>query len=163
MSALGADRRNPLTDGYLCGKVRHFAEHVYHPLRLRSPMIRLSASRKGQPDFRAATWDEALDLVCERMRDAVRRSGGEAILPFAYGGSNGKLTDGSVDEALWRRLGASRLLKTVCREDRAAEPHRADPVQVARPRQRLGDADDRCERRHRCVLEGCALQFLEPS
>jgi len=114
VTAIGGDRRNPLTAGFLCSKVRHFDQHVYHPLRLNAPMIRLSASRKGVPDFRATTWDEALGLVAERMREVERRSGGEAILPFAYGGSNGSVTDGALDEVLWRRLGASRLRKTVC-------------------------------------------------
>ncbi len=42
------------------------------------------------------------------------RSGGEAILPLCYGGSNGLLTQGAADARLFARLGASRLARTVC-------------------------------------------------
>ena len=40
--------------------------------------------------------------------------GAEAILPFCYGGSNGMLTQDSLDALFFRRLGASRLARTVC-------------------------------------------------
>ena len=40
--------------------------------------------------------------------------GGEAILPYHYGGSNGLLTDGLLDDLYFARLGASRLAKTLC-------------------------------------------------
>lgn len=40
--------------------------------------------------------------------------GGEAILPYAYGGSNGLLTHDALDATLWRRLGTSRLARTLC-------------------------------------------------
>ena len=64
--------------------------------------------------FAGRRWDEALDLVVERLQEVRERFGGEAILPFAYGGSNGALTDGSVDERFFRRLGASQLDRTAC-------------------------------------------------
>ncbi|HZN04594.1 MAG TPA: molybdopterin-dependent oxidoreductase, partial [Candidatus Polarisedimenticolia bacterium] len=41
---------------------------------------------------------------------------GESILPFCYGGSNGLLTQDAADARLFRGLGASRLLRTVCAE-----------------------------------------------
>ena len=46
---------------------------------------------------------------------AVRTEwGAEAILPFCYGGSNGLLTQDGLDALFFRRLGASRLARTVC-------------------------------------------------
>src|SRR4029079_13356833 len=42
------------------------------------------------------------------------RSVGVSILPFCYGGSNGYLTQDATDARLFRRLGSSRLLRTVC-------------------------------------------------
>ncbi len=114
VAGLSGNELNPLTAGFICSKVRHYAEHVYHELRLRHPMIREEGSRKGEVRFRRASWDEALDLVVQRITRARERFGGEAILPFNYGGSNGKLTDAAVDQAFFRRLGSSRLLRTVC-------------------------------------------------
>ena len=48
------------------------------------------------------------------MRQARDRWGGASILPFSYGGSNGILTQDNVDALLWRRVGASRLARTLC-------------------------------------------------
>jgi anaerobic selenocysteine-containing dehydrogenase len=53
-------------------------------------------------------------LITERISDARGRWGGESILPYSYGGSNGLLTQDTSDATLFRRLGASRLARTVC-------------------------------------------------
>lgn len=103
---------NPLTDGFVCGKVRKFAAHMYGAHRLRHPMVRDGA--KGSGAFRRISWDQALDLAAERLRAVADTHGGEAILPYNYGGSNGYLTQQSIDARLFRRLGASRLLRTLC-------------------------------------------------
>src|SRR3954452_6758537 len=80
------DRRGPITDGFICGKVRKIADHMYGPDRVLHPMIRAGAKGAGQ--WRQASWDEALTLVADRMSAIRTRSGGEAILPYNYGGSN---------------------------------------------------------------------------
>ncbi len=103
---------NPYTDGFICGKVRRIADHVYGDDRVRTPLIRTGA--KGHGEFRQASWDEALDRIASELAGAKQRSGGESILPFSYGGSNGFLTDGVYDARLFRRLGASRLVYTFC-------------------------------------------------
>ena len=42
------------------------------------------------------------------------RWGGEAILPYYYGGSNGLVTQGTLDARFFAGLGASRLDRAVC-------------------------------------------------
>src|SRR5204862_5242012 len=69
---------------------------------------------KGKGQFRRASWNEALSVTAARMAEIRTRSGAEAILPYCYGGSNGLLTQESVDARFFRRLGASRLARTVC-------------------------------------------------
>ncbi|MAG56969.1 MAG: molybdopterin-binding oxidoreductase [Planctomycetes bacterium] len=103
---------NAYTEDYLCGKVRGIAAHVYDERRVGVPKIRVG--EKGTDHFRDASWDEALDLIASRFKEIAERAGGEAILPCAYGGSNGKLSDGTVDERFFRRLGASRMARTMC-------------------------------------------------
>jgi anaerobic selenocysteine-containing dehydrogenase len=119
--ALDGDERNPLTGGFICAKVRRLARHLYGEDRLLHPAI--ADGPKGSGRFRRASWNEALDLVAARLRAIRDRLGGEAILPFSYGGSNGALTEGTVDVRLFRRLGASALLRTACAmpSGRAAE------------------------------------------
>jgi anaerobic selenocysteine-containing dehydrogenase len=107
----GSDRA-AVTGGYICAKVRRFGERLDGPLRLLHPAVRIGP--KGQAAFGRATWDEAIDLVAGRLREARDTWGGESILPFCYGGSNGLLTQDTTDATLFRRLNASRLARTVC-------------------------------------------------
>src|SRR5262245_63306920 len=65
----------PSTDGYICGKVRRFDRRVYSEERIQHPAVRKGP--KGSATFERISWDEALDLVATRMRDARERHGGE--------------------------------------------------------------------------------------
>lgn len=112
ITSLDGDRRNPVTDGFICSKVRRFGDHVHGQERLRWPAVREGA--RGAGEFRRVSWDEALEQVAGRLARAVHEHGGESILPFCYGGSNGLFTQDSIDARLWARLGASRLRRTVC-------------------------------------------------
>ena len=85
------------------------------PLRRRpSAVPSHSKGPKGQGAFTRVSWDAALAAIAERMDEARSRWGGESILPYSYGGSNGLLTQDTSDATLFRRLGASRLARTVC-------------------------------------------------
>ena len=103
---------NPVTRNFICAKVRRFGERVYGEDRVLYPAVRKGA--KGQGTFTRVDWDEALDLIASRMSEIKARHGGEAILPFYYGGSNGLLTQNTNDVELWRAFGTSRLATTVC-------------------------------------------------
>ena len=103
---------NTPTAGYICAKVRRFGERVYGDARLQHPAVRVG--RKGDGRFSRISWDEALELVAGRMLEVKEQWGGEAILPFSYGGSNGLLTQDTLDAVLFRRLNTSRLARTVC-------------------------------------------------
>jgi len=98
------DRRGPITDGFICGKVRKITDHLYGPDRILHPTIR------GE----RATWDEALDHIAQRFTEIRERHSGAAILPYHYGGSNGWLTEGALATRFFRRLRASNLDRTYC-------------------------------------------------
>jgi anaerobic selenocysteine-containing dehydrogenase len=103
---------NAPTAGYICAKVRKFGERVYGDARLQYPAVR--TGRKGEARFRRIDWAEAIELIATRMLEVREHWGGEAILPFSYGGSNGLLTQDTLDAILFRRFGTSRLARTVC-------------------------------------------------
>ena len=103
---------NPVTNRFICAKVRRFGERVYSEERLRYPAVHKGA--KGHGTFERVSWTEALDLVALKMREIKAARGGEAILPYYYGGSNGLLTQSTNDAELWRRFGTSRLATTIC-------------------------------------------------
>jgi predicted molibdopterin-dependent oxidoreductase YjgC len=56
-----ADREHPASKGSLCVKGRFGLDFVHHPERLTTPLIK----REGK--FVEASWDEALDLVAEKL------------------------------------------------------------------------------------------------
>ena len=112
IASIDGSHVNPVTNGYICAKVRRFPERVYGPDRLLYPAVRKGP--KGLTSFQRVSWDEALAIVAEKMVEIRRTFGGEAILPYSYGGSNGMLTQDTSDATLFRRLGASRLARTVC-------------------------------------------------
>jgi len=110
--ALDGGHGNPVTSGYICGKVRRFGDRVYGADRLMRPGLRLGPPGSGE--FKWVSWDEALGRVVTAMREARERWGAESVLPYYYGGSNGLLTQDTTDARLFRRFGASRLARTIC-------------------------------------------------
>src|SRR5262245_16990615 len=85
ITKIDGSRRHAITNGFICAKVRGFGGRVYGEDRLHVPQIRTGPKGKGQ--FRRATWNEALSVVAARIEEIRTRAGGEAILPFCYGGS----------------------------------------------------------------------------
>jgi anaerobic selenocysteine-containing dehydrogenase len=117
-----APGEHPTTAGFLCAKVGQFHRRVHHRERILYPMRRrtdrsgapLAKGEGGLEAFERISWDEALDTIAERLGGVVERWGGEAVVPYNYGGSNGLLSDSLFDDYFFARLGASRLQKTLC-------------------------------------------------
>src|SRR5258708_24766141 len=66
--------------------------------------------------FQRITWDDAFDEIIWRLRSIAANFGSEAILPYSYGGTLGKLNYGSMDRRFFHRLGASQLARNICSE-----------------------------------------------
>ncbi|MFQ5778200.1 MAG: molybdopterin-dependent oxidoreductase, partial [Terriglobia bacterium] len=105
-------RDHPTTQGFICDKVAQFHRRVYHPDRVLHPLRRNGP--KGAGKFVRISWEEAIAEITARFRRITERWGGEAILPYHYGGSNGLLGEGFLDDFYFAKLGASRLAKTLC-------------------------------------------------
>ncbi len=71
--------------GMLCVKGRFGIDYVTHPSRLKRPLIRVNTDqpRSAPAVWREAGWDEALDLVADRLARIVREHGGDAIATYA--------------------------------------------------------------------------------
>ena len=111
--------RNPLTDGFICAKVRRYPERVYSPLRVLYPQRRVGA--KGEGRFERISWDDAHRPDRRALpRASSPRDGAEAILPYHYGGSNGVFGEGAADARFFHRLGASRAAQDHLRARRPA-------------------------------------------
>jgi anaerobic selenocysteine-containing dehydrogenase len=107
------DPDHPFTDGYLCQKVANYLERVYHPGRLTTPLRRVG--RKGEGKFAPVSWDDAIRAIADRFQQIrIGPHGPQAILPYSYAGTMGKLQYGSLDRRFFHRLGASLLDRTIC-------------------------------------------------
>ena len=108
---VAGDSRHPFTRGVICGKVHDYAERVYGPSRVLTPLRRVGP--KGEGRFEPIGWDEAVDEIAHRWRRVIAQWGAEAILPFSYGGTLG-LVQNRAGHSLFYALGASRLDRTIC-------------------------------------------------
>ncbi len=111
ITRISGDPDHPFTRGFICHKVANYHRRLYSPLRILHPMHRVA--QKGQGKFSPITWDEALDEITSRFKEITATYGGEAILPYSYGGSLG-IVHRNAGHRLFYRLGASRLLRTIC-------------------------------------------------
>src|SRR5579884_3707662 len=103
---------HPVTRGWLCAKVNHYLERVYHPDRLLYPMRRVGP--KGSGEFARITWDEAIAEITARWRDIIAQHGAGCILPYSYAGTLGLVQGAVTDSRFWNRLGACRLERAIC-------------------------------------------------
>jgi len=110
---IAGDPEHPVTRGFLCAKVNRYLERTYHPGRLTTPLRRVGP--KGSGRFEPVSWDEALDLVAERLTAIARSADGpQAILPYSYAGTMGYVQAESMDRRFFHLLGASQLDRTIC-------------------------------------------------
>ncbi len=131
------DPDHPVTRGFICNKVRQYPARVHGPDRVLYPRRR--AGPKGAGRFTRIGWDEAIAEIAARLRAVIATDGPEAVLPYSYAGTMGLVNSGSMDLRFFHRMGASRLLRTIC-TGAAVEAMRLtlgtrlgpDPLQTAR-------------------------------
>jgi anaerobic selenocysteine-containing dehydrogenase len=78
---------NSYTAGVICAKVARYTERIHHPDRLMFPLRRKGG--KSSKDFERISWDDALDIVAERLLEAEARHGAEAVWPYYFAGTMG--------------------------------------------------------------------------
>ena len=110
---LRGDRDHPFTRGFLCQKVARYLDRVYHPTRLTHPLRRVGP--KGEGRFERVSWADAVREIAARLQSIVDSPDGpQAILPYSYAGTMGKIQGSSLDRRFFHRLGASLLDRTIC-------------------------------------------------
>ncbi len=81
------DPNQPVSEGILCVKAFSAQEIHTHPDRLKYPLKRKSwsvdephAEMRGKDEWERITWDEALDLIEEKMRKVIDEYGSKSII-----------------------------------------------------------------------------------
>ncbi len=127
---------NPLTEGWICRKVRRMTRRVHGEGRLTTPLRRVGA--KGAGEFEPISWDEALDEVAARIRSAIDEQGPSAVVPYLYNSSASVFESDGLTPLLFEALEAAEVEHTICAAT-AAKAWRlvlgtlasADPIDVA--------------------------------
>src|SRR6266496_1598429 len=107
-----ADKHHPITQGWLCAKVRPYLERVYAPDRLHDPLRRVGP--KGSGIWERISWGSAIDEIATRWKAIIAEHGAAAIQPYSYSGTLGLLQLGICNARLWNRMGASGLDRAIC-------------------------------------------------
>lgn len=74
---------DPLSQGRLCPRGTGGVGAHFDPDRLRSPLVR--RLKRGQEEWVAVTWDEALEVVARKMEKVKAAYGPEAMALFSHG------------------------------------------------------------------------------
>lgn len=99
------------TAGVVCAKVARYAERVHHPDRLTHPLKRVGP--KGSGAFARISWDAALDEIAERFLAAEARHGSQAVWPYYYAGTMGRVMRDGLNR-LTHAKKYSRFYSTIC-------------------------------------------------
>ncbi len=106
------NKKHPITDGFLCAKVGKYAkEFVYSKDRIQHPMKR--AGKKGEGKFERISWDEAYDIMCEKIRGVSSEQGADKILQYGYFGHMG-LLNRHFSQRFFNAINTSVISPTIC-------------------------------------------------
>lgn len=111
ITRLDGDPEHPFTQGFLCKKVRTYHDRVQSDDRVLFPQKRVG--KKGEGKFERISWDEAWEILVNKLSAIRHEHGGEALLPYSYAGNMGKVNFHAGDP-FFHRYGASRLKRTIC-------------------------------------------------
>jgi len=85
--SLQGDPDHPVTRGFLCYRTHQFLSRQYADDRITQPLLR----REKGGELLPVSWDEALDVIANKLQRVREESGAEAILSYRGGGSLGWL------------------------------------------------------------------------
>lgn len=105
------DKEHPMTQGFLCGKVKDEWETVYSDKRVKFPMKRIG--KKGEGKFERISWEEAFSTIKSKINETTEKFGSESVLPYSYAGNMGLLAR-KIGDRFFHKIGASRLDRTIC-------------------------------------------------
>ena len=113
VTAFEASKTNPYTAGRLCDKMENFPNDVtYHPDRILKPLKRTGP--KGAGKFEEISWNQAISEIAVKLKSIINSKGGEAVLPYSFGGNQGLIHRGAVANRFFAHIGASQLERTIC-------------------------------------------------
>lgn len=111
------DPDDPVSRGLICRKMQRYEKSINSPDRILTPLRR--TGEKGEGRFEPISWEEAATAITDQWKRAIAEHGPESILPFYYSGVM-SLIQRNCGDALFNRMGACSLIKTLCSSAKGA-------------------------------------------
>jgi anaerobic selenocysteine-containing dehydrogenase len=106
-------KNHPFTNGFFCPKFKHRERLIYHPERLKTPLIR-SGSKPGN-QFKEISLQEGISLISERVKEIQKKNNCKSILGAFYSGNSGIISQ-YAPLRFFENLGASITNGGICNE-----------------------------------------------
>lgn len=69
-----------------CLRGRMYRRWANHPDRINYPMKRVEGSKRGEGKYERISWDEAVTIAADKLKEVIEKYGNEAVyLPYATG------------------------------------------------------------------------------
>jgi len=98
------DPDHPITKGYICNKGRAHVDRMYSVDRLLYPL------KKNNGRFNEISWEEAIDLITQKLQLTLNQKGPQSIIHVFDNGYSG--ISKSVDEMFFNHLGGISTSKS---------------------------------------------------
>jgi anaerobic selenocysteine-containing dehydrogenase len=105
------EKTSPITQGFLCPRGVADIRRTYSNERILFPHRRVGA--KPDDVFERISWHDALDILADRLGDALNRSGPESLLHLSYEGNMGLFTT-LLPQRLFNTVGFSKTDEAIC-------------------------------------------------
>ncbi|MDH5560211.1 MAG: molybdopterin-dependent oxidoreductase [Deltaproteobacteria bacterium] len=105
------DADHPFTKGFLCQKVRTFHKRIHSENRILHPQKRIG--KKDEAQFVQISWDEAWQILTDKLKEVKSRYGPQALMPYSYAGNMG-IINRMAGYSFFNRYGSSKLNMTIC-------------------------------------------------
>ena len=105
-----ASTENPVTNGITCPRAAGDPARVTSMERVLYPYIRKPSPETG---YDKVEWNQALDLVAEKLKNTINEYGRDSVLLLDYSGNTGFITSG-YSKRLWNAIGATMTDYAVC-------------------------------------------------
>lgn len=106
------NKKHPLTQGFLCAKIGRYAtDIVYSKDRILHPLKRVG--KKGNGEFERISWDEAYDIICNRITSVQANGNESSMLQYGYFGHMGFLNR-HFSQRFFNAINCSLISPTIC-------------------------------------------------
>ncbi|MFX1353416.1 MAG: molybdopterin-dependent oxidoreductase [Promethearchaeota archaeon] len=106
-------KQHPFTNGFFCVKYNHREKLIYHPHRIRKPLIR--ENDKGNNQFKSVSFKVALNIIASKIFQ-IKKNFGSTSIVAAFNSGNFGLISRFGPLRLFEKLGATITTGGICNE-----------------------------------------------